>query len=945
MRFGIKFFFFFFLLGALFFFYPTLEETWIFVQIKFLEVDPASFKNRGSGPLRVAEKMLRSEILEDEKKGLELCVALANPTLLPEILPFLRVENSRLTELALNAIAAMASLEMKDPLMKIVKTADAKTRLAILLVLSETLGDTVDRSQLFYPFKQDPSWVIRMALCDALALHPGKDTITILKELLSDEELEVAQSASTALANVGFENEYSDIFTHFGSPKNWIDQWRSLRLITLFPEKLVTLLVARYVTSSYPFLAVAALDWMMEKGDARDFSLIIQETDKTPSGVLKAHALKAIAVLAPMAKKEDQVLLTLLKFLKMDNEDLSAAALEGIRVLKGTLAEQEVLTFLDNPNLELAAQAILTLGSFANERYRDTLLGFLQSEHAPLRIAAYRALLEYSNIPKIPIKIHPCTSVEEAEMLGLFLLSHTADETAKSLLFSEYQNAASKNIRLKLLEYRALVEDTVSSLDLVKQLSKSDLNHFEKAKAILDRSSLKLGVPAMIGGFLYYRERQPKNTAYSLFSYSSVSESWWDHKDTLYLRGKEGEGGKLQGVIVHEDYRAYYFAHSPDEVIQIEKRLLDGLHASPLLALRQLQRELPPWTQYFRRALERKQWDFSGFLLQKIWMQIEILQTEIAHHPVAKKTILEMKSFWGIQSTHFENTLREFGMIKILQRFVSFRKIEATEMEKLTPEVLELKKKQAHAKYQEGLEFSAKNDPKKAIQSFKEALDLWAFHADSLKHIGIAYAQLGHYDEALQFYAERQQEFPNDVNGLNSISLVCRLKGDFEKALKVLIQEIEVDPTQERGYLDVADLFTTHLKKDNEAEDLLEKSLSIVKNATPIHFQLAKIYAKRKAVDLALPHIQNCLKEKPEDPETWTYLGYLYFLSGKEQDAIAALNKAIIFDLSNINARLTLADVYISLGRKKDAEAELRKILAIAPANQEASDLLEALKK
>ncbi len=947
MKFGIKIIFFFLMLGAVFFFYPVLEEAWVFFQIKFLKISPTSFVNKGQGPFRVAQKMLNAENPEEKKKGLELSVALANPKLLPEVLPFLKSENSLLSELALKALSAMVSIEMKEPLMNIVKTADARTRLGILQVLSQALGNKTDRSQLFVPFKKDHFWVIRMALCDELGLHPGKDAGTILKELLSDEELDVAQSASLALANIGFENEFSDIFTHLSSPKNWIDQWRAIRLISLFPEKLVTLLVARYITSSNDFLAMAALDWMMEKGDERDFALIIRETEAIPFDnstrvVLKAEALKAIAILAPMAKRRDQVLLMLMKCLKMEREEIQAAALEGIRILKGNLAEQEVLAFLDNTNLELAAQAILTLGSFANEKHLDTLLKLLQSEHARLRIAAYRALLDYAEIPssKIPLKTHPCESVEEAENMGLFLLVQATDAKAKPLLFQEYKNAASKHIRLKLLEYGALLDDRVSFLDLA--LSKSDLIHFEKAKNIMDRSSLKLGVSAMIGGFLYYRERQSKDTAFSLFSYTSASESWWEHKDILYLKGKEGEGGKLQGVILHEDYNSYYFSNASDEVIQMEKPLVDGIHESPLLALGHLKRELPQWTQYFENALDHKKWDLAGFLLQKIWVRIDILKTEIAYHSVAKKAILEIGKFWEIRRADFEAKLQKLGMIRLSDRYVSLKKIKTTEMEALSPEEAESKKKQADAKYREGLEYSAKNDLQKAIQSFKEALNLWAFHADSLKQIGTAYAQLGEYDEAIKFYLEL--EFPNDVNVLNSLSLVYRLKGYFEKALRVLIQEIEIDPTKERGYLDAAEVFT-QMKKDNEAEDLLEKSLNVVKNSYTIHFQLAKVYAKRKAIDLALPHIQHCLKEKPEDSEAWTYLGYLYFVSGKAENAISALNKAIAFDLSSVNARLTLADVYISLGRKKDAEVELRRVLAIDPANQEASELLQTLEK
>ena len=137
------------------------------------------------------------------------------------------------------------------------------------------------------------------------------------------------------------------------------------------------------------------------------------------------------------------------------------------------------------------------------------------------------------------------------------------------------------------------VNEKVTNLDLMKLLKQSDLPGWEKARLIMDNSNLKLNTPAVIDGVLFYIQRQPRNVKYSVMSFTSASESFWDHKDVLYLQG-EG-GGEIQGVIVNEDYNSYYYTTTGNEVIQVSKDLVSGTFFSPIYELLNLRKELPLW--------------------------------------------------------------------------------------------------------------------------------------------------------------------------------------------------------------------------------------------------------------------------------------------------------------------------------------------------------------
>ncbi|EKD28140.1 MAG: TPR Domain containing protein, partial [uncultured bacterium] len=928
--------------ASLVFFFPDITKSVWYLRIAYLETPVEKLSNIGGDhAVYVAEKLLNSHnnLLVD--KGLTLSEKLNSAYLIPYIIPFIKSENRSISEKALKSISSISADEVLTALGRIAANADAQVRLGILQAISSIKGNK-KVPEILGKFVNDDKWVIRLVLAEELNFHKSPESIAVLKKLLQDDYLDVALTASMTLSNIGEDNIYKDIFSHLQPETSWLDKVRAIRLISLFPEKMVGLLIARYITSPIKFLAVSALEWMIAKGDKRDFSFVVTETDSMPPGVVKAFSVKALAYLAETASKKDQVILTLSRFLNSPNEELIAASLEGLRILKGTIAKDDVKRIIKSSNIELAKEAVLTLGAFNQDEDLKIFMELSSSPHSKLREAAYTALLNYPKLLQSNVfsEIKQCETIDEIEALALFLFFHAGEDIAKNILMNQYKSCSVVEFKIKYIEVLSALVPSITSLELLKLLDKTDLAAWEKAKKIMDRCSMRLKTPGLAEGFYFYKTRQPKRSSYSVMSFTSASESFWDHKDILYLKGS----GMVEGIVLSEDYNSYYYANNENEVLQIEKNLVVQTYFSPLYELWRLYKKQVFYKEIFDLSIKQHKWNVAAYVIQKCFSKINILKSEILYQPIAVKSILYLEDIWKKNAEEFKAVLKANNLQEMGDKYVEFNEAFALEIEKLSPEEAAKKQGLAEELYKEGAIYGDSGDYEKAIAKYNEALNTWPFHAETIKAIGLVYAKQGKYEDALKFYEKLKAKRPNDLNVLNSLSLVYRLKGDNKAALDVLTSEIEIDPSKARPRLDASDVLS-ELGRGEDAVAILESGLNTVIDKFDIYFKLAKIYRKEKNIESAIKYIQSCLEIQPENIEVLTYMGLVLFSQGNLKEAVSYLKKAIAFDLANVPARLTLAEIYISNGEMKEATEELKKILVIDPINKDAKALLESMEK
>jgi len=78
--------------------------------------------------------------------------------------------------------------------------------------------------------------------------------------------------------------------------------------------------------------------------------------------------------------------------------------------------------------------------------------------------------------------------------------------------------------------------------------------------------------------------------------------------------------------------------------------------------------------------------------------------------------------------------------------------------------------------------------------------------------------------------------------------------------------------------------------------------------------------------------MERAIRLDPAPPVFYlTYLGVGYRMTGRYEDAIEALNKALLLNPNYLFTHTHLAVTYILLGREEEARAEVAEILRISP--------------
>jgi len=218
----------------------------------------------------------------------------------------------------------------------------------------------------------------------------------------------------------------------------------------------------------------------------------------------------------------------------------------------------------------------------------------------------------------------------------------------------------------------------------------------------------------------------------------------------------------------------------------------------------------------------------------------------------------------------------------------------------------------------------------KAVRNYREVIRrsagmLWAY-----KMAGDACVAVGDFDRAKRFYS--------DLIKANKGSLLKYPAEELDKVKATLNALPET-------YKDIDRLFKE--ERFDEAEIILKKRLSLNSADYIAMTALGSIYQDRGDRKTALKLYKQAMKIAPDYPIAHLYLGRLYYLMRKPEEAIAEFDafKAKMKNLPNmdsetrkmyVNDLYYLIEVYSTLEQYGDVKREIDEILKIDPKSQDA---------
>jgi TolB-like protein/DNA-binding winged helix-turn-helix (wHTH) protein/Tfp pilus assembly protein PilF len=203
--------------------------------------------------------------------------------------------------------------------------------------------------------------------------------------------------------------------------------------------------------------------------------------------------------------------------------------------------------------------------------------------------------------------------------------------------------------------------------------------------------------------------------------------------------------------------------------------------------------------------------------------------------------------------------------------------------------------------------YASKDDNRKARELYQKAIELDPDFA-------LAYAMLAwtHAFDAMNGWSEVREESLAQAHALATRAIVS----DKELPIAYFVRGLVY---RERG---------EYMKALVEAE----KAIAIDSNYANAHVLLATLLYYTGRPQEGLERIKKAMKLNPHHPYNYPFhLGQAYFILGRYQEAIEALEQGLGTNPSSERMRVWLAAAYAQAGREEDAKWEAEQVLALNP--------------
>lgn len=200
----------------------------------------------------------------------------------------------------------------------------------------------------------------------------------------------------------------------------------------------------------------------------------------------------------------------------------------------------------------------------------------------------------------------------------------------------------------------------------------------------------------------------------------------------------------------------------------------------------------------------------------------------------------------------------------------------------------------AETSFNSGLQHLRENRPQMALDELKKAVKQDDKNPYFQKALGLAYSQLGKYDEAIQAFRRALTIEPYYVDVRNDLGAALVLSGKRAEGRAEWVAAYN-EPTNPTPDLSARNLGQSYLEESNfqEAASWFRSSLGKNPRQVDSYTGLAAALAGLQRPEEAVPVLEGGLKEVPGDTKLLLSLGDILYRAGRFNEARARLDEVI----------------------------------------------------
>lgn len=224
------------------------------------------------------------------------------------------------------------------------------------------------------------------------------------------------------------------------------------------------------------------------------------------------------------------------------------------------------------------------------------------------------------------------------------------------------------------------------------------------------------------------------------------------------------------------------------------------------------------------------------------------------------------------------------------------------------------------------------DEHERAIQTYRKLLDRDSTVFEAQINLGILYAETGRTVLAVERFEAASRLKPADAVPVFYGARLVAKQGDVSKAESLFLKAVELAPASGE-VLAEAGLFLLELKKDREADALLQRAAAQGVDSAPVWIGLGESALRRSDRPAAIGFLEKASAKDPDNVQLRHQLGVLYRESGM-------FPKAIEFFKSVPGSKLELALSYFDNRNFQEAAQAFEELLKGDPANADYAYML-----
>ncbi|GFO66778.1 hypothetical protein GMLC_03570 [Geomonas limicola] len=212
-----------------------------------------------------------------------------------------------------------------------------------------------------------------------------------------------------------------------------------------------------------------------------------------------------------------------------------------------------------------------------------------------------------------------------------------------------------------------------------------------------------------------------------------------------------------------------------------------------------------------------------------------------------------------------------------------------------------------------------------AVTTFKGILAVEPNAHQVRFYLGSAYEEMEEPDSAIAEFAQVPVGSTYYLDALGHLAYLYKEKGEVDRGLRLLKDEVKRDPTKIEPYLVLAGLYES-LERFKDGVEVL-RSMNETMQADPrVTFRLGILYDKLGERDQSVAMMKKTIAATPNDPQALNYLGYTYAEMGVNlEEALGYLKKAVQLKPDDGFILDSLGWTYFKLKRYEEAIYQLER--------------------